>query len=172
MCGTAAAASSRSTVTRTISEPARASAATCRAVASTSAVSVLVIDCTTTGAPPPTITPPTSTATERRRGCGEASVMIGLLLRRVGARARRSVSTGALGPPQRGGPAPPADLDHRRLRGKAGGTRGAGQRARDLGRRRLADRAAALADQEHHELAGEVIVHAGDEGVAALDAVH
>ena len=30
MCGTAAAASSRSTVMRTISEPARASAATCR----------------------------------------------------------------------------------------------------------------------------------------------
>ena len=32
--------------------------------ASTSAVSVLVIDCTTIGAPPPTITPPTSTATD------------------------------------------------------------------------------------------------------------
>ena len=32
MCGTAAAASSRSTVMRTISEPARASAATCCAV--------------------------------------------------------------------------------------------------------------------------------------------
>ena len=63
MCGTAAAASSRSTVMRTISEPARASAATCRAVPSTSAVSVLVIDCTTIGAPPPTMTPPTSTAT-------------------------------------------------------------------------------------------------------------
>ena len=55
MCGTAAAASSRSTVMRTISEPARASAATCRAVSSTSAVSVLVIDCTTMGAPPPTV---------------------------------------------------------------------------------------------------------------------
>ncbi len=34
-----------------------------RAVASMSAVSVLVIDCTTIGAPPPTMTPPTSTAT-------------------------------------------------------------------------------------------------------------
>src|ERR1700759_4486810 len=63
MCGTAAAASSRSTVMRTSSEPARASAATCRVVASTSAVSVLVIDCTTTGAPPPTVTLPTFTAT-------------------------------------------------------------------------------------------------------------
>ena len=50
MCGTAFAASSRSTVMRTSSEPARASAATWAAVASMSAVSVLVIDCTTTGA--------------------------------------------------------------------------------------------------------------------------
>ena len=63
MCGTAAAASSRSTVMRTISEPARASAATCLAVPSASAVSVLVIDCTTMGAPPPTVTLPTLTAT-------------------------------------------------------------------------------------------------------------
>ena len=63
MCGTAAAASSRSTVMRTISEPARASAATWRTVESISAVSVLVMDCTTMGAPPPTMTPPTSTPT-------------------------------------------------------------------------------------------------------------
>ena len=61
ICGTAAAASSRSTVTRTSSEPACASAATCFTVASTSAVSVFVIDCTTMGAPPPTVTPPTFT---------------------------------------------------------------------------------------------------------------
>jgi hypothetical protein len=60
--GTLAAASSRSTVMRTSSEPARTSAATCRAVDSTSAVSVLVIDCTTMELPPPTMTPPTSTA--------------------------------------------------------------------------------------------------------------
>src|SRR5215467_6812638 len=82
MRGTAAAASLRSTVMRTISEPAAASAATCRAVSSTSAVSVLVMDCTTTGAPPPTSTPPTSTGTDRRRCCGPASVMFGLLWRR------------------------------------------------------------------------------------------
>ena len=75
MCGTAAAASLRSTVIRTISEPARASAATCCTVPSTSAVSVLVMDCTTIGAPPPTSTPPTSTATDRCRGCGPASVI-------------------------------------------------------------------------------------------------
>ena len=81
MCGTAAALSSRSTVMRTISEPARCSAATCATVPSMSAVSVLVIDCTTTGAPPPTITPPTSTPTEARRGRGvdRYPVIAGLL---------------------------------------------------------------------------------------------
>src|SRR3979411_2396622 len=63
MCGTAAAASSLLTVTRTSSEPARASAATCWTVEGTSAVSVLVMDCTTTGASEPTRTPPTTAVT-------------------------------------------------------------------------------------------------------------
>src|ERR1700712_5755272 len=72
MRGTAAAASSRSTVMRTISEPARASAATCAIVPSTSAVSVLVIDCTTIGAPPPTATLPTMTWVVLCRGLGPA----------------------------------------------------------------------------------------------------
>src|ERR1700678_3354356 len=62
--GTACAASSLFTVTRTISEPARASAAICWTVLSISAVSVLVIDCTATGAPDPTITPPMLTLTD------------------------------------------------------------------------------------------------------------
>jgi hypothetical protein len=57
MRGTAAAASSLLTVMRTSSEPARASA-DLRDRASTSAVSVLVIDCTTIGALPPTVTEP------------------------------------------------------------------------------------------------------------------
>src|SRR5690606_2138505 len=70
MRGTAAAASGVLTVMRTSSEPARASSATCFAVPATSAVSVLVIDCTTTGAPPPTVTPSTRTATLARRGAG------------------------------------------------------------------------------------------------------
>ena len=52
--GTAFAASGTFTVTRTISEPAWASSMHCRAVPATSAVSVLAIDWTTTGAPPPT----------------------------------------------------------------------------------------------------------------------
>ena len=59
--GTAAAASGTLTVTRTISDPASASSMHCRAVAATSAVSVIVMDWTTTGAPPPTWTLPTRT---------------------------------------------------------------------------------------------------------------
>src|SRR6478735_6916718 len=67
--GTAAAASSVLTVTRTSCEPAWARRATWIAVASASAVSVLVMDCTTTGCADPTSTPPTSTLTVgRRRG--------------------------------------------------------------------------------------------------------
>ena len=54
--GTAAAASGTLTVTRTISDPASHSSMHCRAVPAASAVSVIVIDCTTTGAPPPTVT--------------------------------------------------------------------------------------------------------------------
>ena len=61
--GTAAAASGMLTVTRTISEPASASSMHCCAVPRASAVSVIVIDCTTTGAPPPTWTRPTFTPT-------------------------------------------------------------------------------------------------------------
>src|SRR3982751_1046941 len=61
--GTAAAASGRLTVTRTSSDPAAASSMHCSAVARASAVSVIVIDCTTTGAPPPTWTCPTFTPT-------------------------------------------------------------------------------------------------------------
>src|SRR5690242_8062644 len=70
MRGTAAAAAGVFTVMRTISEPARASSAICLAVLAGSSVSVLVIDCTTMGAPPPTITFPTRTPTLRRRGAG------------------------------------------------------------------------------------------------------
>src|SRR5258705_12645605 len=72
ICGTAAAASSRSTVIRTSSEPARESAAICATVPSTSAVSVLVIDCPTIGAPPPTATLPTNTCVVLCRPRGPA----------------------------------------------------------------------------------------------------
>src|SRR3979490_608514 len=73
ICGTAAAASSRSTVMRTSSEPARDRAATRAVVPSISAVSVLVIDCTTIGAPPPTATLPTMTWVVRCRALGPAA---------------------------------------------------------------------------------------------------
>src|SRR5262245_22153587 len=59
--GTAAAASLLLTVMRTSSDPAFARSMICRAVAAASAVSVLVIDCTTTALHPPRRTPPTST---------------------------------------------------------------------------------------------------------------
>src|SRR5262249_20052465 len=59
--GTACAASGMLTVTRTISDPACASSMHCLAVEATSAVSVLAMDWTTTGAPPPTRTGPTRT---------------------------------------------------------------------------------------------------------------
>src|SRR3954453_454311 len=57
--GSASASSSFGTATRTISQPADASAAICAVVASTSCVFVSVMDWTTTGAPPPIVTPPT-----------------------------------------------------------------------------------------------------------------
>src|SRR6185437_5184737 len=66
--GTALAASSVLTVTRTSSEPARANSITWFTVAVVSAVSVLVIDWTTTGWAPPTLTAPTLTTTDLRRG--------------------------------------------------------------------------------------------------------
>ena len=58
---TALAQSSLYTETRTMSAPAIASARIWESVASTSAVSVLVIDCTETGAPPPMATWPAFT---------------------------------------------------------------------------------------------------------------
>src|SRR6266700_1225193 len=61
MRGTCAAASAVLTVTRTSSEPARASSWTWVAVLWKSAVSVFVIDCTNTGAPPPISACPTRT---------------------------------------------------------------------------------------------------------------
>src|SRR5437763_28407 len=67
MAGTARAASSVLTVTRTSSLPAACSARTCAAVAAASAVSVLVMDWTTIGCALPTKTPPTLTVMVGRR---------------------------------------------------------------------------------------------------------
>ena len=52
--GSASASSCDGTATRTISQPAAVSSAICCSVLFTSAVTVVVIDCTDTGAPPPT----------------------------------------------------------------------------------------------------------------------
>src|SRR5664280_1487702 len=75
MCGTAAAASGVLTVMRTISEPATASSLTWIAVPIASTVSVLVMDCTRTGASPPMVTtrePQRTLACRERRGAGRA----------------------------------------------------------------------------------------------------
>ncbi len=60
MVAMAAAASPSGTATRTSWQPHRSRRRICSTVAMASRVSVLVIDCTTTGAPPPTVTPPMS----------------------------------------------------------------------------------------------------------------
>lgn len=63
------------------------------------------------------------------------------------------------------------DFDHRRLRYKAHGARSVFDRIGHRGRGRLTDGAAFFADQEYDRIAALVIMHAGDEGVAALDAM-
>src|SRR6202035_5442161 len=72
ICGKASASSCDGTATRTIWQPAAVSSAICCRVAFTSAVSVVVIDWTDTGAPPPTGTAclawPTITWRDFRRG--------------------------------------------------------------------------------------------------------
>ena len=70
---TDAAAFSVLTVIRTSSEPARASSAICVAVALMFSVSVLVMDCTTTGCSDPTKTPPTLTVGDGRLACTSVS---------------------------------------------------------------------------------------------------
>ena len=67
MAGSAAAAASSGTASRTMSAPCSASARTCERVAAASAVRVVVIDWTAMGAPPPTGTRPTRIWRVRRR---------------------------------------------------------------------------------------------------------
>src|SRR5271154_878570 len=87
MRGTAAAASSLLTVTRTNSDPARASAAHCWTVEGMSAVSVLVMDCTTIGASEPTRTPPTTAVRVFLRGI----IAIGSFILTCGVRAHSAI---------------------------------------------------------------------------------
>src|SRR5215218_10880473 len=65
-----------------------------------------------------------------------------------------------------------ADLDHRRFRREPGGARGILHSLRHGRRSGFADRPTALANQEYDEIIHAVLVDAGDEGVAALDAMH
>ena len=65
---------------RLASRLARANAAICSTVPATSAVSVLVIDCTTIGAPPPTATLPTMTCVVLCRAWGPATSSWGGLM--------------------------------------------------------------------------------------------
>src|SRR4051812_15377914 len=64
-----------------------------------------------------------------------------------------------------------ADFNDWRFRRETGGAGGRFERRRNLQRGGFADRAAALANKKHHQVAGRVGMNAGDEGVAALDAV-
>ena len=68
MAGSASASSWLGTATRTMSHPVAVSSAICCSVALMSAVSVVVIDCTLTGASPPTSTLPTLIWRVVRRG--------------------------------------------------------------------------------------------------------
>src|SRR6204780_1590752 len=80
--GSASASSCVGTATRTIWQPVAVSSAICCSVAFTSAVSVVVIDCTETGAPPPTGTAcgplPTMIWREARRGASGAEATTGM----------------------------------------------------------------------------------------------
>src|SRR3712207_1693860 len=68
IAGSASTSSADGTATRTIWQPDAVSSAICCRVAFTSAVTVVVIDWTLTGAPPPTGTEPTMSCRVRRRG--------------------------------------------------------------------------------------------------------
>src|SRR5262249_55785663 len=76
--GSASASSWDGTATRTIWQPAAVSSAICWSVALTSEVSVVVIDCTETGAPPPTGTLPTMIWRLWRRGASGTGGLTGM----------------------------------------------------------------------------------------------
>ena len=74
----ASASSAPGTATRTTSQPAAVSSAICCSVVLTSAVSVVVIDCTEIGAPPPTSTLPTLIWRVLRRGASTGGGAAGI----------------------------------------------------------------------------------------------
>src|SRR4051794_14920904 len=78
IAGSASTSSCDGTATRTIWQPDAVSSAICWSVALTSAVSVVVIDCTLTGAPPPTGTDPTMICRVLRRGASASGGAAGI----------------------------------------------------------------------------------------------
>src|SRR5579875_3533578 len=76
--GSASASSWDGTATRTMSQPVAVSSAICWRVALTSAVSVVVIDWTETGASPPTATEPTLIWRDLRRGARTGGGAVGM----------------------------------------------------------------------------------------------
>src|SRR6185437_16266893 len=93
--GNASASSCDGQATRTMSQPAAVSSAICCRVALTSAVSVVVMDCTETGASPPTATEPTLICRDLRRGAstggGGAGIPRETVTIRVSARSGAEV---------------------------------------------------------------------------------
>lgn len=87
MIGSASASSWDGTATRTIWQPDAVSSAICCNVALTSAVTVVVIDCTETGASPPTGTLPTMIWRECRRSASGLGRTVGM------PRATEDIST-------------------------------------------------------------------------------
>src|SRR3954447_11727450 len=113
IAGSASTSSCDGTATRTIWHPAAVSSAICWSVALTSAVSVVVIDCTLTGAPPPTGTLPTMICRLIRRGASGGGGTAGMP--RLIAVTRTFFVWGGfngVGGECREGD-PPADEDHR-----------------------------------------------------------
>src|SRR6478735_2356710 len=78
IAGSASASSWLGQATRTMSQPAAVSSAICCRVALTSEVSVVVIDCTLTGASPPTSTLPTLILRVGRRGASTGGGAAGM----------------------------------------------------------------------------------------------
>src|SRR6195952_1136901 len=76
--GNASASSWRGQATRTMSQPDAVSSAICCSVELTSAVSVVHIDCTDTGASPPTATVPTWILRDTRRGVRTGGGAVGM----------------------------------------------------------------------------------------------
>jgi hypothetical protein len=78
IAGSASTSSCDGTATRTIWQPDVASSAICCRVELTSAVRVVVIDCTDIGAPPPTGTLPTMIWRDLRRGASKGAGAAGM----------------------------------------------------------------------------------------------